>query len=131
MPRSPHTLDDWLATLEARHASAPIQLGLARVHAVWQRLAGDRPELPPIFTVAGTNGKGSTCAMLDAILRAAGHHVACYRSPHLLDYTERVRIDGVQADADALAQAYAAVEAARGDTPLTYFEHGKIGRAHV
>lgn len=130
MTAAPQTLADWLATLEARHASAPIQLGLARVRAVWQRLAGERPALPPIFTVAGTNGKGSTCAMLDAILRAAGHHVACYRSPHLLDYTERVRIDGAQADADALAQAYAAVEAARGDTPLTYFEHGTLAAWH-
>lgn len=125
----PQTLPDWLALLEARHAAAPIQLGLDRVRAVWQRLAG-APALPPIFTVGGTNGKGSTCAMLETILRAAGHHVAGYSSPHLLDYTERVRIDGTPADPQALAQSYAAVETARQDTPLTYFEHGTLAAWH-
>src|SRR5690349_24663590 len=80
----------------------------------------------PVITVAGTNGKGSTCAMLEAMLRAGGYRTALYTSPHLLRYNERVRLAGTQASDDALAEAFAAVEAARGDVPLTYFE---IGRA--
>ncbi len=118
------TLAGWLAWLEQLHPRA-IDLGLERVGAVGQRLGVTR--LPcPVVTVAGTNGKGSTVAMLESMLSAAGHRVACYTSPHLLRYNERVRIDGREADDAALCAAFARVDAARGDTSLSYFEFGTL-----
>ncbi len=83
---------------------------------------------PPFFaiTVAGTNGKGSTVAMLEAILREAGYRVGSYTSPHLHRYNERVRIDGRDATDDELCAAFARVEDARGAVPLTYFEFGTL-----
>lgn len=80
----------------------------------------------PVFTVAGTNGKGSTCALLGAMLRAAGYRVGSYFSPHLLRYNERVRIDGEEAADVDLVAGFAAVEAARGDEALTYFEFATL-----
>lgn len=80
----------------------------------------------PIITVAGTNGKGSTCAMLERILTEAGYRVGCYTSPHLLHYNERVRILCSEVEESQLCRAFAAVEAARGDIPLTYFEFGTL-----
>jgi len=80
----------------------------------------------PVITVGGTNGKGSTCALLECMLLGAGHRVGLYTSPHLIDYNERVRIDGRPASDEALCDAFACVEAARGDTPLTYFEFGTL-----
>ena len=123
------TLAAWLALLEARHG-ASIRLGLDRVAEVLATLGDDRGGAL-VITVGGTNGKGSTCAMLEAILRAEGYRVGCYTSPHLLRYNERVRIDGVEASDEALASAFAAVEAARGAVPLTYFEHGTLAAWQV
>lgn len=80
----------------------------------------------PIVTVGGTNGKGSTCAMLESILTAAGYRVGLYTSPHLLRYNERVRIGRVPASDAQLCRAFVEVERARGDTPLTYFEFGTL-----
>jgi dihydrofolate synthase/folylpolyglutamate synthase len=80
----------------------------------------------PVITVGGTNGKGSTCAMLESILRCAGYRTGLYTSPHLLRYNERVRIAGAEADDAALCDSFAAVERARGDVPLTYFEFGTL-----
>ncbi|NWG86324.1 MAG: bifunctional tetrahydrofolate synthase/dihydrofolate synthase [Hydrogenophilaceae bacterium] len=120
---TPETLAAWLALLETRHPKT-IELGLDRVDAVKVRL-GLQP-ICPIITVAGTNGKGSVCAYLEAMLTEAGYRVGCYTSPHLLRYNERVRINRQEAgDADLVA-AFAAVETARGDTSLTYFEHGTL-----
>ena len=79
-----------------------------------------------VITVAGTNGKGSTCAMLEAILFEAGYRVGTYTSPHLVDFTERARIDGQPANDAALVAQFEAVEAARGETPLTYFEFSTL-----
>ncbi len=119
----PQTLSGWLALLETRHPKA-IDLGLERVEAVGARL-GLAPDFP-LITVGGTNGKGSACAYLESILAAAGYRVGCYTSPHLLRYNERVRIARREAaDADLVA-AFRAVEAARGETPLTYFEQGTL-----
>ena len=119
----PTTLAGWLAHLEARNVTA-IVLGLDRVRSVAARL--DLAPSFPLISVAGTNGKGSVCAYLEAILIAAGYRVGCYTSPHLLRYSERIRIDGTEAlDAD-LCRAFAAVEAARGEIPLTYFEQGTL-----
>lgn len=99
-------------------------MGLERVAAVRARMAL-RPRCP-VITVGGTNGKGSTCAYLEAILLEAGYRVGCYTSPHLLDYRERVRLDGAMLDEAQHVAAFAAVEAARGDIPLTYFEHATL-----
>ncbi|MFO1422884.1 MAG: bifunctional tetrahydrofolate synthase/dihydrofolate synthase [Candidatus Competibacteraceae bacterium] len=118
------TLNDWLCWQETLHPKA-IELGLERVRTVLRRL---RPNAPPfaVITVGGTNGKGSCVAFLDAILRAAGYRVGAYISPHLLRYNERIRVDGVEADDEALCQTFARIDAARGDVSLTYFEFGTL-----
>lgn len=124
------SLAEWLAFVERQHAKS-IDLGLDRVRAVSQAL-GQR-QTCPVILVGGTNGKGSTCAMLERILLSAGYRVGLYTSPHLLRYNERVRIDGQAVGDEALCQGFARVEAARaatkvshGGTPLTYFEFGTL-----
>ena len=104
-------LDQWLAHQQLQHPDA-IALGLDRVRVVAQRLGLTRPATH-VITVAGTNGKGSTVAFIDAIARAAGLRVGAYTSPHLLRYNERVRIDGIDADDEALVAAFERIEAAR------------------
>ncbi len=99
-------------------------MGLERVDRVRQALAL-APRFP-ILTVGGTNGKGSCCAMLEAILLCAGYRVGTYTSPHLVRYNERVRIAGVEVSDDALCHAFERIERARGDTSLTYFEFGTL-----
>jgi dihydrofolate synthase/folylpolyglutamate synthase len=99
-------------------------MGLERVAAVRSALALDREF--PIFTVGGTNGKGSACAMLEAILDHAGYRTGCYTSPHLLRYNERVRVSRKEAHDAELISALAAVDAAREDIPLTYFEFSTL-----
>ena len=122
------TLAEWLAFIERQHPST-IALGLERVADVLKRMHL-RLEFP-VITVGGTNGKGSTCAMLEAILRAGGRRTGLYTSPHLVDYNERVRIAGRQADDALLCEGFEAVERARGDTPLTYFEFGTLAAFQV
>ncbi len=118
------SLSEWLARLEGLHP-VEIDMGLDRVRAVAARLDVLEPA-PLVFTVTGTNGKGSTCAGLDALLRQAGMKTGCYTSPHLLRYNERVSINGsAVADAD-LCDAFSAIEAIRGDISLTYFEFGTL-----
>lgn len=112
---------DWLATLNP----AEIELGLERTAAVARHM-GLLQDLPPIITVAGTNGKGSVCAFIEALLQAEGDRVGLYTSPHLERYNERVRVAGESVDDDALCASFTAVEAARGDTPLTFFEFGTL-----
>lgn len=123
MSAAPVTLADWLAYIERQHPQA-IALGLDRVEAV-RRALGLAPVFP-VITVGGTNGKGSVCAMLEAILHLAGYRIGCYTSPHLLRYNERVRVARAEAADGDLALAFAAVERARGQTPLTYFEFGTL-----
>lgn len=107
-----------------------IKLGLDRIREVQKRLRAE--QLPfPIVTVAGTNGKGSTVAMLESILHAAGYKVAAYTSPHLLDYNERVRIARLPVDDARLCAAFARVDHARHATPLTYFEFGTLAAIEV
>jgi dihydrofolate synthase / folylpolyglutamate synthase len=120
---SPKTLEGWLALLE-RRSGQTIKLGLERVAAVKEALGLTTEAV--VMTVGGTNGKGSTCAMLEAILLAAGYRVGLYTSPHLLRYTERVRVGGAEVAEAELVAALDSVEAARGTTPLTYFEHGTL-----
>ncbi len=117
-------IEQWLAHIEGQHPQN-IALGLERVREVATRMQLGRPAAHTLV-VGGTNGKGSTVAFIEAIGRAAGYRVGTYTSPHLLRYNERVRIDGAEADDAALVEAFEAVEAARGDTPLTYFEYGTL-----
>lgn len=117
------SLAEWLEYVERIHPKS-VHLGLDRVAKV--REVMDRPSQAAIFTVAGTNGKGSTCAMLEAILLAAGYRVGLYTSPHLLRYNERIRIGGTVVTDSELCSAFASVEAARGHITLTYFEFGTL-----
>jgi dihydrofolate synthase/folylpolyglutamate synthase len=117
-------LADWLAYIERQHP-AEVELGLERV----ARVAGALGLLPapvPVVLVGGTNGKGSTLGFLEAALAAAGHRVGAYTSPHFFRFNERVRIGGEPVADAPLAEAFAAVEAARGETPLTYFEFSTL-----
>ena len=116
-------LEAWLDYISAQHP-AQIALGLERVREVMGRMGVAAP--PFAFTVGGTNGKGSTCAYLECILRTAGYRTGLYTSPHLLRYNERVRIAGEEAADAILARTFARVEAARGAVPLTYFEFGTL-----
>ncbi|HEU0152983.1 MAG TPA: bifunctional tetrahydrofolate synthase/dihydrofolate synthase [Arenimonas sp.] len=118
------TLEQWLAYQQQVHPR-DIAMGLERVGEVFRRLAPGRPGRR-VAVVGGTNGKGSTVAFLEAMARAAGLKVGAFTSPHLLRYNERIRIDGVDAADDALVAAFEAIEAARGEIPLTYFEFGTL-----
>ena len=128
------TLSDWLAHLEGLHPKGQggIELGLTRVARVKAQLA--QTQHCPVIIVGGTNGKGSTCAYLEAIYRQSGYRTGCYTSPHLLAYSERVRVDGVPVADDLLCDAFAKVEAARraaGEVALTYFEFGTLAAWEV
>jgi dihydrofolate synthase/folylpolyglutamate synthase len=115
----PTTLADWLARCERLHP-VEIEMTLARVSIVKERLG--LALVVPVISVAGTNGKGSTCAMLESIALQAGYRVGLYSKPHLVHFEERCRINGRMVDGDALLPHFAAVEQARGDVSLTYFE---------
>ena len=122
------SLSDWLDRIERLH-SAPIELGLERISQVRERMQL-RTDFPVIL-VGGTNGKGSTCAFLEAIYRGAGYLTGLYTSPHILAYNERVRVGGLDADDAELVAAFERVEAARGDISLTYFEFGTLAALDV
>ena len=122
------SLAEWLAFIERQHPQ-PIALGLDRVQQV---LGGMGVQIRcPVITVGGTNGKGSTCAMLESILCAGGQRTGRYTSPHLVRYNERVRVGGLEVDDESLSEGFAAVERARGQTPLTYFEFGTLAAIWV
>ena len=132
------TFADWLAHLEGLHpkGQAGIELGLDRIRRVKDALG--QQQHCPVIIVGGTNGKGSTCAYLENILKKGGYKVGCYTSPHLLAYNERVRVDGRPIDDAALCAAFARVEAARltagadgGAETLTYFEFGTLAAWEV
>jgi dihydrofolate synthase / folylpolyglutamate synthase len=113
------TVAAWLAWQQAAH---PVEIdpGLARVGAVWERLA--TPLNAVVLAVGGTNGKGSVTAYLDATLAAAGYGTGLFTSPHLVRYNERIRVHGREAADAELLEAFAAIDAARGDVSLTFFE---------
>jgi dihydrofolate synthase/folylpolyglutamate synthase len=123
------SLADWLTWQETLHPSE-IELGLERVAAVLRRL---HPEPPPfaVITIGGTNGKGSTVAMLEAILRAGGYRVGAYTSPHLLRYNERIRVDGAEVEDAALCDSFERIDQARSDISLTYFEFGTLAAIDI
>ena len=118
------SLDQWLTYLEQVHPSS-IELGLERVAEVLSRLQLEL-ERRTIITVAGTNGKGTTCALIEQALIISNFSVAVFSSPHLLDYRERVRISGLILTEEAHCQAFLKVDQARGDISLTYFEFGTL-----
>ena len=126
MPAGPRfdRLEAWLDWQQRLHPST-IELGLDRVGRVLARTGWQRPDVP-VVTVGGTNGKGSTVAMLDAVLRAAGHRVGTFTSPHLVDYRERIRLDGVQVGEAALMAAFERIADALGPDSLTYFEFNTL-----
>lgn len=118
-PGSGAGLEQWLEYI-SRVNEKPMELGLERMKTMIARMGIDFG--CPVITVAGTNGKGSTCAMIDSILRYAGYHTGLHTSPHLIRFNERVVIDGAEVDDETIVRAFEEVEAARGDLALTYFE---------
>jgi dihydrofolate synthase/folylpolyglutamate synthase len=118
--RSLQSLEGWLDYISGQHPSE-IELGLDRVDAVYKRL-NLADSLPPSIVVAGTNGKGSTIAAMEAALSSLGLNVGVYTSPHIVLFNERVRICGIDVSDQQLISAFEEVEAARGDNSLTYFE---------
>ncbi|CAK0755654.1 bifunctional folylpolyglutamate synthetase/dihydrofolate synthetase [Gammaproteobacteria bacterium] len=117
-------LPAWLAWQSSLHPRA-IVMGLERVRAVWARLSPPKAP-PPVITVAGTNGKGSTVAFLEGFLASAGYRVGTYTSPHLSHYAERIRLEGRDVSEPLLCQAFERIEVARQGVPLTYFEFGTL-----
>lgn len=124
IPQAASPLASWLSYLENLH-SKTIDLGLERVSQVARKLGVLKPA-PFVFTVAGTNGKGTTCRTLESVLTAAGYKVGVYSSPHLVRYTERVRVQGGELPESTHTASFAEIEDARGDISLTYFEYGTL-----
>ena len=119
------TLDEWLTWQESLNPRE-IDLGLERVSRVLLQIGHHNQFDCPLITVAGTNGKGSVVAFIEAVARAGGLSTCTYTSPHLLRYNERIRINGSMVDDDALCEAFERIDQARGDVPLTYFEFGTL-----
>jgi dihydrofolate synthase/folylpolyglutamate synthase len=119
-PSDTATLQEWLAYLESLHRVS-IDLGLDRIRAVLDKLQLQLPFVK--VTVGGTNGKGSTCAMLEAILLASGYKVGMYTSPHLIDFNERIRVNGEMASDEDIIRQFQRIELTRGDISLSYFEY--------
>lgn len=119
-----NTLRAWLDWQESLHPLA-IDLGLERVARVYHALNPKRSK-PTTITVAGTNGKGSCIAYLEAIYRAEGYRVGAYSSPHILKYNERIKIDGTPVSDECICETFARIENVRGDTSLSYFEFGTL-----
>ena len=118
------SLEKWLQWQESLHFTA-VELGLERCRRVANNMGLLNPSYN-VISVAGTNGKGSSIALLDHILRNAGYKVGCYTSPHLLRYNERVCISGVQVTDTELCESFDRIDRARGDISLTYFEFGTL-----
>ncbi|GIU39719.1 bifunctional folylpolyglutamate synthase/dihydrofolate synthase [Shewanella colwelliana] len=124
------SLDAWLAHLMSIHPSE-IDMGLTRVTAVAKILGLTTLTNTKIVTVAGTNGKGTTCAMIEQVMAKAGWRVGVYSSPHLMKYNERVRVEGIDASDEALIEAFCAIDKARGDISLTFFEYATLAGLYV
>lgn len=124
IPQATSSLEMWLDYLANIHTSA-IDLGLERVQAVATSANLTKPA-PTVITVAGTNGKGSTCALMEAILLDAGYSVGVYSSPHLIRYNERVRINGLDLDDEKHVAAFDFIEKQRGEISLSFFEYGTL-----
>ena len=123
------SLAAWLAWLEAGHG-VHIELGLERCREVAANLGLGKPA-PTVITVAGTNGKGSSVALLESVWRDAGYRVGTYTSPHLVRYNERICIDGVVTEDATICAAFESVESTRRGVPLTYFEFGTLAALKI
>lgn len=123
-PNAMSDLKTWLCYLEQLHPTT-IDMGLERVKIIAQRLDILQPA-PYVITVAGTNGKGTTCRTLEMILLASKRKVGVYSSPHLLRFTERVRINNQESTAQETVNAFVEIEKVRGDISLTYFEYATL-----
>ncbi len=123
------TLQEWLDWQVTLHHSE-IELGLDRVAEVWRRVSAERFN-SVVITIAGTNGKGSSAALLESILLAAGYSVGCYTSPHLLKYNERILVNGQEATDQAICDSFARVDKARDGVTLTYFEFGTLAALDI
>jgi len=119
-PRDDASLDDWLAFISQIHLRE-IELGLERVSLVASRLGLSKPA-PKVITVAGTNGKGSTVKTLETVLRASGYSTGAYTSPHILRFSERIRLQGEEVADAAIVNCFARIEAQREPESLSYFE---------
>lgn len=122
-------LPDWLSWQETAHWPR-VDPSLVRASTVLQRMAPHSPPFP-VVTVAGTNGKGSTVALLEAILLAAGYRVGSYTSPHLLRYNERIKVQGEAVPDDLICQSFARIDAACREISLTYFEFGTLAAIDI
>ena len=125
----PDTLDEWLEFISSVHPK-DMDLGLERVAAVAARLTVNQPA-PCVVTIAGTNGKGSTTAAMEVLLQSAGLAVGATYSPHLSRFNERIRVRGREASDDEICGAFQAVDAARAETPLTYFEYSALAALYL
>ncbi len=121
-------LEQWLEYIQSVHRRS-IDLGLDRVRRVAHTMR--LGTLPRVITIAGTNGKGSSVAVLESIYTAAGYRTGAYTSPHLVSYNERIRIQKKPADTDSICQAFERIERARSDIPLTYFEFGTLAALDI
>ena len=124
MPEQPEELPSWLEYISQQHPEV-IDMGLGRFSQVQRSLNLKQPA-PKVITVAGTNGKGSTARVIEALLLDAGYSVGTTLSPHVWRFNERIRIDGEEASDATICAAFAAVDVARGDLPLTYFEFSAL-----
>ncbi|GAB5450012.1 MAG: bifunctional tetrahydrofolate synthase/dihydrofolate synthase [Halioglobus sp.] len=122
-------LNEWLQRLEKLHPNE-IELGLERVGKVAAVLGLDAPQ-QPVVTVAGTNGKGSTVAVIEALVQASGRTAGVFSSPHLFRFNERIRVGGAEAGDDEIAAAFAAIDQARGAVSLTYFEFAALAALQI
>jgi len=124
------TLPEWLQWQEKLHFTE-VDPGLERVGQVWRQLGGSSKLPFTVITVAGTNGKGSSVAMLDSILCAAGYRTGTYTSPHLLRYNERIRVEGHSCDDTMICESFNRIDHARGQTSLTYFEFSTLAAVDI
>lgn len=118
------SLEQWLRHLESLHPRE-MDLGLERISSVARTLDLLNPAVP-VVTVAGTNGKGSTIAVLESLLAASGKQVGCFTSPHFIHFNERIRVAGTEAPDEDIVAAFEQIESARGETTLTYFEFSTL-----
>ena len=118
------SLDDWLDYISQQHVQV-IDMGLDRFNRVLHRLKLENPA-PTVITVAGTNGKGSTCRMIEALLLHGGYRVGSTLSPHIWRFNERIRLHGNEASDEEICNAFEAIDSARGDVTLTYFEFSAL-----
>ena len=125
MNESFQSLQDWLSW-QAQLNPKEIDLGLSRVQSVLKNMKLPNQHQPVIITVGGTNGKGSTVAMLASIYEAAGYTTGCYTSPHFIQYNERITLNGVMVTDEQIIQAFQVIEQARGRLLLTYFEFATL-----